>query len=103
LLAIQRAVETFDAGMKIFQAGDPAGALERLKLASAMHPDDPQIHFWTGVVSLNAGREHEALAALRRAYAADPGWLQLLLRLVPSGLVPDDPELVEKLEKIGDG
>jgi len=102
LLVIQRATETFDAGMKIFQSGDPAGALEQLAQASALRPTDPQIHFLSGVVLLNAGRKSDAIAALRRACSSDPGWLQLLLRLVPSGLVPDDPALIEALEKTRD-
>jgi uncharacterized Ntn-hydrolase superfamily protein len=97
LLVIQRATEAFDAGMQAFQGGDPAGALERLAQARALHPDEPQFHFWAGVVALNAGRPGEAIAPLRRAGAADSGWLQLLLRLVPSGLVPDDPALIAKL------
>jgi uncharacterized Ntn-hydrolase superfamily protein len=63
--------------------------------ASALGPN-PELTFWQGVTLAAAGQVDEALPLLRQAYAAGPGWSELLRRLPASGLFPDDPDLLER-------
>jgi uncharacterized Ntn-hydrolase superfamily protein len=59
--------------------------------------DNPELAFWTGMAHGIGGQVDEALPLLRKAYAADPGWAELLRRLPAAGLFPDDPELLDRL------
>ena len=47
------------------------------------------------------GREEEAAPILRRAFAADTAWIELLKRLPAAGLFPDDRELVTRMTLSG--
>jgi uncharacterized Ntn-hydrolase superfamily protein len=101
LLDIQRANHLLDTAMEASQQGNPEQALAALDAARGLRPGDPQLAFWTGIVHIRAGHYDAALESLGTAYAADPGWRELLRRLVPLGLVPNDPELLERLAGVG--
>ena len=75
-------------------------AMRRAYIAEADSPamgDNPELAFWTGVGTAAKGQIDLALPLLQRAYAADPGWAQLVQRLPAAGLFPDDPELLDRL------
>jgi len=59
--------------------------------------DNPELTFWTGTAMAMGGQVDEALPLLRKAYAADPGWAELLRRLPATGMFPDDPDLLDRL------
>jgi hypothetical protein len=46
---------------------------------------------------ITAGREKEALAYFRDVFAREPKWVEVTRRLPASGLLPDDPALMEKI------
>jgi len=58
---------------------------------------NPELIFWQGVTLATAGQVDEAMPLLRQAYAAGPGWAELLRRLPACGLFPDDAEIIERL------
>jgi uncharacterized Ntn-hydrolase superfamily protein len=97
LLGIARANQLLDRGLAQFQSGHPVDALALLTQAREANPTDPQTCFWTGVVLIHLDRLDDAQQMLRVAYAADPGWRELLRRLAALGLVPNDVELIERL------
>jgi uncharacterized Ntn-hydrolase superfamily protein len=75
-------------------------AMRKAYIAEADSPamgDNPELAFWTGVGLAAKGQVDLALPLLQRAYAADPGWAQLVRRLPAAGLFPDDPELLDRL------
>ena len=74
-------------------ANSVEGLIGRIK--RKLDPDNVEFGFWTGVALAGAGRLEEAGRWLRQAYASDPSWLILARRLVPLGLLPDDPSLIE--------
>ena len=61
--------------------------------------DNPELAFWTGMAHGAGGQVDEALPLLRKAYAADDGWAELLRRLPAAGLFPDDPDLIDRLTR----
>lgn len=91
--------------VRVEDAPEPLAELRRLVMLKRAYTgkadpsvlgDNPELVFWQGVTMAAAGQVDEALPLLRRAYAAGPGWAELLRRLPAAGLFPDDPELVER-------
>ena len=66
--------------------------------AARLNPGNSEMLFWAGVAMANAGRVDDAIPLLARAYADTAAdWRETLRRLPPSGLLPDDPALLERL------
>ncbi len=66
---------------------------EGLRLA----PELVELKFWAAVSILKAGREDEAMQFFREVFAKEPVWADLVPRLVPPGLLADEPELVSRI------
>jgi uncharacterized Ntn-hydrolase superfamily protein len=79
------------------RAESPQEAAELVAGALSLAPDNVEIAFWTGLDRMVAGDEPGARELLDRAFAADPGWRELVPRLVPAGLLPDDAALVSRI------
>lgn len=100
LVRLQRAYRLLNEGDEWFSAGDIDKALESYRQATELVPDaatDGEAPFWVGISLASADREEEAIAFLARAFAQDSRWADLVPRLVPSGLLPEDEALIERL------
>jgi uncharacterized Ntn-hydrolase superfamily protein len=97
LLAVHRAYELMRRAGEVAQSGDGDTAMRQIEEAQRLAPGNPEFGFWAAIALATAGRVEEALPLLRAAYAADPGWRELVRRLPAAGLFPDDPELLERL------
>ena len=93
LVDLHASYQRVEAGDELAAAGDVEGALAEYAAAHEAHPDHPELAFWHGVTLAAGGREQDARALLRRAYADSEGWRELLRRLPAAGLFPDDAEL----------
>jgi uncharacterized Ntn-hydrolase superfamily protein len=58
---------------------------------------NPEPVFWHAVDLISAGLVEAALPLFKQVFDTDPRWRDLLPRLVPSGLLPDDDALVEQI------
>ncbi len=100
LLRVARAYERMNAGDVAMEKSDVDGALREYRAAQDLEPGNAEMAFWTGVSLANAKRVDVSLPFFARAFAdTSPGaeWRELLKRLPASGLLPDDPALIEKL------
>jgi uncharacterized Ntn-hydrolase superfamily protein len=97
LFELKRAYDRVESAEQLIIKGDVEAALARYDEASEIAPDNTEVVFWRGVTLAAAGRVDEARAQLDRAYGANPGWAELLQRLVTIGLLPDNPELMRAL------
>jgi uncharacterized Ntn-hydrolase superfamily protein len=97
LLELKRAYVRVDVADELAAAGDVELALEHYEAAHEAQPDNAELAFWHGVALAGSGREDEARGLLGQAFRAGEGWRELLSRLPAAGLLPDDPELVERL------
>ncbi|HVZ93825.1 MAG TPA: DUF1028 domain-containing protein [Phycisphaerales bacterium] len=100
LLRVARAYEHMNNGDLAMEKKDIDGALREYHEAQELDPASAEMAFWTGVSLANAGRVDESLPFFKRAFEdKSPGaaWRELLRRLPASGLLPDDPELMEKM------
>jgi uncharacterized Ntn-hydrolase superfamily protein len=92
------AYQAMNAGDDAFATGDVKAALGHYSKAAEMAPDIVELPFWQAVTLASDGREAEALPIFRRVFAAEPIWAELVTRLPAAGLLPDDPELLGRIQ-----
>lgn len=100
LVKLQRAYLKLNEGDEWMTRNDLDRAMTAYREATSIVPDcatNGEAPFWVGITLASADRIEEATAYLARAYAQDERWALLVPRLVASGLLPDEVELVEAL------
>jgi len=100
LVGLQRAYRKLNEGDELWTAGKVDEALAAYRAASAAAPDSAtngEAAFWIGITLANGDDPDAALPYLRRAYAQDERWAELVGRLPAAGLLPDSAGLVERL------
>jgi len=102
LVHVHRTYEHMNKGDELFADGDVDGALTEYATAAQMLPDSVEVRYWQAVTMAGAGHLDEALPIFRDVFAAEPRWHTLTPRLVPAGLLADDPELLRKILAAGD-
>jgi uncharacterized Ntn-hydrolase superfamily protein len=93
LVTLQRAYLKLNEGDARVTEGDLDAAMEAYSAAMDIVPDEAtngEAPFWVGATLAASGRTDEALPYLKRAYAQDPNWAELLLRLPAAELLPSD-------------
>jgi uncharacterized Ntn-hydrolase superfamily protein len=100
LLTLSRVYRKMTEGDEWMTHGDVERAFQAYSEALALAPDaatNGEAAFWTGLTLVSVGRVDEGIPLLVRAQAAHARWADLVPRLPRSGLLPDDPALVERL------
>jgi len=97
LLERHRAYEAMNAGDEAMAEGDFQAALDHYAHATELAPDIAELPFWKAVTLFTEGKETEALEVFRHVFAVEPRWVSLVPRLPASGLLPEDPEKIEKI------
>jgi hypothetical protein len=57
--------------------------------------------YWHAVALVNMGRVDESLPLFKRVFQMDRNWLELTPRLPQSGLLPNDPQIIERIVALG--
>ncbi len=99
LVKLQRSYLHMNAGDLAVEHQDAERGLREYAAAEAMVPDSAEMVFWHAVALVNMNRLEESLPLFRRAFARDPNWRTLTSRLPKSGLLPDDPKLIDRIVK----
>lgn len=105
LVALQRAYNHMNAGDLAVEHEDAEAALreyaaaERIAAATPGIPESrhAEMIYWHAVALVNLERVEEALPLFGRAFELEPAWRTLTPRLPGAGLLPDDPELIERI------
>ena len=97
LLTLARAYNRMNEGDEHMANADIDAAVEAYSAAQAMVPDSHEMVFWQAVTLVGAGRVDESLPLFEKAFIMWPRWRELVPRLPASGLLPDDPELMQKI------
>lgn len=71
--------------------------LRELRRLVDLGRDNSEGWFWDGIQKAFAGAPEEGAELVKRAYAADESWRELLRRLPPTGLLPDEPAVLDRL------
>ena len=101
LLRIHRAYERMNRGDERMAAEDVAGALEEYAAAAGLYPENQEIRYWQAVTLVGSGELEAALPIFASVFATEPRWRTLTPRLVPAGLLPDDPAALERILAAG--
>lgn len=101
LVKLQRAYNHMNAGDLAVEKKDNEGALREYGAAEKLVPDNAEMIYWHAVALVNMGRVDESLPLFRRVFAMDRNWITLTPRLPKSGLLPDDPKLIQRIVSVG--
>lgn len=101
LVKLQRAYSHMNAGDLAVEKKDNEGALREYGAAEKLVPNNAEMIYWHAVALVNMGRVEESLPLFRRVFAMDKNWVTLTPRLPKSGLLPDDPKLIQKIVSVG--
>jgi uncharacterized Ntn-hydrolase superfamily protein len=103
LVRLQRAYNHMNAGDLAVEKKDNEAALREYGAAEKLVPDNAEMIYWHAVALVNMGRVDESLPLFRKVFAMDRNWITLTPRLPKSGLLPDDPEIIQKIVSAGGG
>src|SRR5688572_13555432 len=101
LVKLQRAYNHMNAGDLAVEKKDNEGALREYSAAERLVPDNAEMIYWHAVALVNMGRVEESLPLFRKVFAMDRNWITLTPRLPKSGLLPDDPKLINRIVSVG--
>jgi uncharacterized Ntn-hydrolase superfamily protein len=97
LVTVQRAYEYMNQGDEHLALGDDEAALKAYNRAAELLPDNPEVKFWAAITMMTSEREDQALVFFAEVFAVDEKWREVVVRLPPSGLLPDDREMIAKI------
>ena len=101
LVKLQRAYNHMNAGDLAVEHKDNEGALREYSAAEKLVPDNAEMIYWHAVALVNMGKVDESLPLFRKVFAMDPNWATLTPRLPKSGLLPNDPKIIERILAAG--
>jgi uncharacterized Ntn-hydrolase superfamily protein len=101
LVKLQRAYNHMNAGDLAVEKKDNEGALREYGAAEKLVPNNAEMIYWHAVALVNMGRVEESLPLFRNVFAMDRNWITLTPRLPKSGLLPDDPKLIQRIVAAG--
>lgn len=97
LVTLQRAFQHMNAGDLAMEKKDNEAALREYGAAARLVPDNLEMVYWHAAALANMGRVEESLPLFRRVFKEDANWATLTPRLVKSELLPNDPQLIERI------
>lgn len=101
LIRVARAYQHANQGDLYLETGEVDKALKEYDLAAEYCPENPELPFWTAVSLASVDRIDEALLIFKDVFERAPDLRDLIPRLVPAGLLPDDDELIERIQGAG--
>ncbi|MGD2103796.1 MAG: DUF1028 domain-containing protein [Anaerolineae bacterium] len=101
LLSLHRAYEHMNRGDQLLGAGHVEEALEAYGKGADIAPQIEELPFWQAVTLADLGRLEEALPIFRDVFAKNPNWRTLVQRLPSSGLLRDDPDMLQRIAAVG--
>ena len=100
LIRIHRAYQHANKGDHYLEMEEIEKALVEYEKASEFYPENPELPYWSAVTLASKGNLDQALPIFWKVFKKEPRLRILTPRLVNSGLLPDDPELIEAIIQI---
>ena len=101
LIRIHRAYQHANKGDHYLELEEIEKALVEYEKASEFYPENPELPYWSAVTLASKGNLEQALPIFRDVFQKEPRLRILTPRLVYSGLLPNDPALIEAIIQIG--
>ena len=96
LVDLHRAYDRLEAAEELILDDDREGAAEAVAAALRLAPGSDEVRFWGAIDMASSGMLEEADRFIRESFASDPGWEELLRRLVAHKLVELPAEAAER-------
>jgi uncharacterized Ntn-hydrolase superfamily protein len=100
LVRLQRAYAHANRGDELMTEKKVEEALNEYAAAERIAPEIVELPFWHAVTLVGVGREAEAVPIFKAVFAKEPVWADLLPRLPPAGLLPNDQAMIERLQRL---
>ncbi len=97
LVRLRRAYRLTDESDELLGQGRFEEARDLLDRALALAPENDELRFWAALTLFRTGREEQGLAMLRDVFSRGPQWAELVPRLAPLGLIPEEPGALERI------
>ncbi|HEY3244744.1 MAG TPA: DUF1028 domain-containing protein [Phycisphaerae bacterium] len=103
LVRLQRAYRLTDEGDDFVAAQKFDEALTAYAKAAELAPDVVELKFWQAVTLFKVGKEDESLRIFREVFAKEPLWAEVVPRVVPLDLLPNDPAAIKRITDLRPG
>jgi uncharacterized Ntn-hydrolase superfamily protein len=100
LIRVHRAYQHANKGDHYLELEEIEKALVEYEKASEFYPENPELPYWSAVTLASKGNLDQALPIFREVFQKEPRLRILTPRLVNSGLLPNDPALIEAIIQI---
>ena len=100
LIRVHHAYQHANKGDLYVEHKEIEKALTEYKKATEFYPENPELPYWSAVTLADIGRVKEALPIFRDVFSREPRLRTLIPRLVKSGLLPDNNNLIDQIISI---
>ena len=100
LIRIHRAYQHANKGDHYLELEEIEKPLVEYEKPSEFYPENPELPYWSAVTLASKGNLDQALPIFREVFQREPRLRILTPRLVNSGLLPNDPGLIETIIQI---
>jgi len=97
LITINRAYNHANKGDFYMEEGKIQEALREYEAAANYYPENPELPYWTAITLAGNGEVDKAIEILEDVFKRNPKLQKMTPRLVKSGLLPDDEELLKRI------
>ena len=97
LIRVHRAYQHANMGDHYMETEEIDKALIEYSKAAEYYPENAELPYWSAIALANGGRLEEALPVFQSVFERNPDLRTMTPRLVKSGLLPDDKNLINKI------
>jgi uncharacterized Ntn-hydrolase superfamily protein len=97
LVKLARAYDRMNQGDLRVEKGDMEGAMREYSAARELAPACYEMSFWAGIAMASAGRLDDAVPLVQKSFEGEPRLRRLVPRLPAAGLLPEKPDVIERL------
>jgi len=97
LIRVHRAYQHANMGDHYMETEEIDKALIEYSKAAEYYPENAELPYWSAIALANGGRLEEALPVFQSVFERNPDLRTMTPRLVKSGLLPDDENLINKI------
>lgn len=97
LVRLQRAYDHSNRGDELIENDHFDEALTEYAAAAKIAPEIVELRFWQAVTLFGSGKEDEGLRLFKEVFDKEPIWAEVVPRVVPLGLLPDDKAVLKRI------
>ena len=97
LIRIHRAYQHANMGDHYMETEEIEKALLEYKKAEEYYPENAELPYWSAIALVNGNRLDDALPIFKSVFQRNPNLKEMTPRLIKSGLLKDDKEILRKI------